>query len=165
MFRRSALTLLVALTLPLAAYAQQPSAGEKAAKPGMMEVSAKALKFAPMEIAGFVPGLELAVVNGDPSKEGPYTVRLKLPAGYSFPGHWHPNDENLTVVSGTFLLAMGEKTDKTALKKYTPGDYLFLPAKMAHFGGVEGETIVQLHGAGPFGITVTEDVPGALKKQ
>ena len=164
MVRRSALLALVLpLAFPVAVAAQQPAAKEKAAPVAMSEVLASSLKWGPLEQPGFVPGIQLAVVTGDPSKPAPYTVRLRFPAGYVFPGHWHPNDENLTVLSGTFLLGMGEKTDKTALKKYTAGDYLLLPARMAHFGGVEGETEIQLHGIGPFSITVTEEIPGAAK--
>ena len=162
--RTSLLVLMVPLAFPLAAAAQQPTAAQKeSGAPAMAEVSAASLKWTPAEIPGFVPGLEMAVVSGDPSKTEAYTMRLRLPAGYVFPGHWHPNTEHLTVLSGTFLLAMGEKTDKSALKKYGAGDYLLLPGKMAHFGGAEGATVVQLHGVGPFGITVTEQIPGAVK--
>jgi quercetin dioxygenase-like cupin family protein len=164
MFRRCApLFVLTLLAIPATAVSQQPTSSTKAA--GMASVIATGLKWAPAEIPGFVPGLEMAVVAGDPSKAEPYTLRLRFPADYVFPAHWHPQTENLTVLSGTFLLGMGDKTDKAALKTYTAGDYLYLPGTMPHFGGVKGaNVVVQLHGVGPFGITVTEDIPGALKK-
>ena len=80
------------------------------------------------------------------------TVRLQLPAGYRFPVHWHPGAENLTVVSGTFLLGVGDTFDSNALRTYAPGDYIYIPPRHAHFGGsgAQGPTIIQLHGQGPF---------------
>jgi quercetin dioxygenase-like cupin family protein len=163
MFRRSVLAVLaVAFVVPASAKAQQPAAAEKGSK-AMAEVSARSLDWQPANIPGFVPGMQLAVVSGDPGKDGPYTMRLRFPSGYAFPSHWHPKDENLTVLSGKFLLGMGAKTDVAALKTYGPGDYLFMPATMPHFGRVEGETIIQLHGVGPFDITVVEAIAGAIK--
>jgi uncharacterized RmlC-like cupin family protein len=64
--------------------------------------------------------------------------------------------ENLTVLSGTFQLAMGERVDNAQLKSYGAGDYLFIPAKHPHFGGVRGATIIQLHGEGPFTINLVD---------
>jgi uncharacterized protein (TIGR02246 family) len=105
--------------------------------------------FAPQ---GFDPGMKLAVLSGDPGAKGPYVVRLQFPAGYRFPVHWHPGIENLTVVSGTFQLGMGNTADWNALKNYGPGDFLYIPPKHAHFGGsaAQGASVIQLHGEGPF---------------
>lgn len=101
---------------------------------------------------GFDRGMKLAVMHGDPGKKGDYVVRLMFPAGYRFPVHWHPTAEHLTVVSGTFQLAMGNSADWNALKSYAPGDFLYLPARHAHFGGstAQGPSVIQLHGEGPF---------------
>jgi quercetin dioxygenase-like cupin family protein len=101
---------------------------------------------------GFDPGMKLAVLSGDPGAKGPYVVRLQFPAGYRFPVHWHPGVENLTVVSGTFQLGMGNIADWNALKNYGPGDFLYIPPKHAHFGGsaAQGPSVIQLHGEGPF---------------
>ena len=106
--------------------------------------------------AGFDPGMKLAVLRGDPGKSGPYTVRLQFPAGYRFPVHWHPGAENLTVVSGTFQLGMGNTADWGALKNYAPGDYIYIPPRHAHFGGspANGPSVIQLHGQGPFQVIV-----------
>ena len=103
---------------------------------------------------GFNPGAKLAVINGDPNKPGEYTVRLMFPAGYKFPVHFHPGAENLTVVSGTFQLGMGDTADYSAVKNYTDGDFIYIPPRHAHFGGngASGPTVVQLHGQGPFQI-------------
>ena len=115
-------------------------------------VAASSLTWSDFERPGFDPGIGLAVLHGDPSKSGSYTVRLQLPAGYRFPVHWHPSAENLTVVSGTFLLGMGNTSDGNAMKTYSTGDYIYIPPRHAHFGGsgADGPTIVQLHGQGPF---------------
>ena len=160
MLRHSAIIVLAVLLLPAALNAQQ--ATSQKASP-MAEVTAKSLTWTAAAIPGFVPGMEMAVVNGDPGKEGTYTIRLRFPAGYAFPAHWHPQDENLTVLSGSFQLGMGDKTNASALKTYGPGDFLYMPATVPHYGRVEGVTIIQLHGTGPFSVTVVEQIPGAAK--
>ena len=109
--------------------------------------------FAP---AGFDPGMKLAVLHGDPGVKGDYVLRLLFPAGYRFPVHWHPGVENLTVVSGTFLLGMGNSADWNAVKTYSPGDFFYIPPRHAHFGGsaAGGPSVIQLHGQGPFLLTL-----------
>ena len=104
------------------------------------------------QVPGFDPGSKIAVLHGNPAGKGDYTLRLQFPDGYRFPVHWHPGGEHLTVLSGTFLLGMGNTADPTALHTYGPGDFLYIPARHAHFGGATGTTIIQLHGEGPFEI-------------
>jgi hypothetical protein len=99
------------------------------------------------------PGAKFAVLEGDPSKEGPFAMRVKAPDGYVIPPHWHPKVERLTVIAGTFNLGMGEKFDPGALRPMPAGSYGYWPAGMRHFVRVKGETIVQLHGIGPWQIT------------
>lgn len=114
---------------------------------------ASALTYAPLEVPGFDPGLRLAVVHGNPMGEsGDYTVRLVLPAGYRFPPHYHPMPENLTVLRGTFLIAMGTDQNPDAIEEFGPGAFLYFPPEQPHYGGAEGETEVQLHGKAPFKI-------------
>lgn len=97
------------------------------------------------------PGLELAVLSGDPAKEGdPFVIRLKLRDGLTVPPHWHPIDEHLTILTGTLHIGMGEKFDRAATTALTPGTYSHMPKEMRHFVWAEGETILQLHGIGPF---------------
>ena len=97
-------------------------------------------------------GAKYAVLEGDPSKEGPFTMRLRLPGGYRIPPHTHPKTERLTVLSGTFLLGMGDRFDKKGLQALPEGTYGFWPAGMKHFASCRGETVVQLHGMGPWQI-------------
>jgi quercetin dioxygenase-like cupin family protein len=101
----------------------------------------------------FEKGSMMSVVSGDPSKEGLYCVRLKMPAGYRINPHWHPTDENVTVISGTFALGMGEKFDKATMKELPPGGFALLPAQMRHYAMAKTAAIVQVHGMGPFALT------------
>lgn len=99
------------------------------------------------------PGGQAIVLQGDPSKEGPYTLRSKLPDGYVIPPHWHPSAENVTVLSGTLHIGMGETFDKSKSEAIQAGGFLSMPAQMRHFAWIEGETVLQVHGMGPFDIT------------
>lgn len=120
-------------------------------------VPADKVAFAPIDVPGFKPGMNIAVVHGNPDAEsGTYVVRLKFPDGYTFPPHWHPMAENVTVLSGTFMLGMGEKVDASGVAAYSPGAFLHIPGKMAHFGGAKGTTIIQLHGQAPFKIELVK---------
>jgi quercetin dioxygenase-like cupin family protein len=128
----------------------------------MVMYSADSLSWSPLELPEFAPGTEIAVLNGNPAGSGQYTVRLRFPDGYLFPAHWHPMDEHLTVVSGTFLLGMGDRFNSLDdVRVYHPGDFLVAPARMPHYGGARGVTVIQLHGEGPFGTTTVDPyVPG-----
>lgn len=118
-------------------------------------IAADALEWSPITPPGFDVGMEIAPVQGDPGVDGgAYTLRLRFPDGYRFPPHFHPNAENVTVLDGTFLLAMGEAADEGRLQTYRPGDYIYIAGEHPHFGGVRGATTIQLHGTGPFDIIV-----------
>ncbi|NIP78745.1 MAG: cupin domain-containing protein [Gemmatimonadetes bacterium] len=139
-------------------------ASSQAADGPLVPVANAALDWAPITPPGFDEGMEIAGVYGDPAAAGKaYTLRLRLPDGYRFPPHFHPKAENVTVLDGTFLLAMGEEVDDDRLQAYAPGDYLFIEPEHPHFGGARGETTIQLHGVGPFEIIVVgspEDTRG-----
>src|SRR5262245_22982071 len=115
--------------------------------------------FAPADIQwgpappGLPAGAKAAVLEGDPSKEGPFTIRAQMPDGYKVPPHWHPAIEHVTVISGTLHLGMGDKIDKAAAKTLPAGSFSYMPAQMHHFAWMEGETVLQIHGMGPWGIT------------
>jgi hypothetical protein len=97
-------------------------------------------------------GAQIAVLEGDPSKEGPFVFRVKVPDGYRIPVHTHPKTERVTVISGTFNIGMGDKFDQAATEPMPAGTYGFWEAGMKHFVWVKGETIVQFHGQGPWSI-------------
>ena len=113
--------------------------------------------------AVFPPGAEFAVMQGDPSKAEPFTVRLRFPNGYRIPPHTHPTAENVTVLSGTFLAGMGAKFDESALKALGRDDFASIPADHAHYAMARGLTVVQVHAIGPFALTYVNpaDTPAA----
>ena len=98
-------------------------------------------------------GAEAAVLFGDPSKEGPFVLRLKLPKGYVIPPHSHPKPEILTVLSGTFQIGMGDTADKSKVKPLAAGGFFGFPPGMNHFAYTDEETVVQLNSIGPWGLT------------
>ena len=103
-------------------------------------------------LASLPPGAKIALLEGDPAKAGPFVMRLRLPDGYRVPPHVHPKAERLTVISGTFNLGMGDKFDSKAGREMPAGTFGTWPAGMKHFVWAKGETIVQLHGDGPWQI-------------
>ena len=99
------------------------------------------------------PGGKMAVMLGDPSKPDMYILRAKLPAGYKIPAHWHPTTENITVLSGVFMMGEGDKLDAATAKAYPAGSIMSMPAKQHHFAMTKKETVIEVSGMGPFAIT------------
>ena len=102
----------------------------------------------------FLPrGAKLAVLEGDPGASGVYTLRLRLPNGYTIKSHFHPTDEHITVLSGTFLVGMGDTVKARATQRLTAGGFITAPKDAHHYALARGVTIIQVHGEGPFQIT------------
>ncbi|SRR5713101_5074187 len=97
-------------------------------------------------------GAKIAVLEGDPTKDGPFVFRAKLPDGYRIPPHTHPRVERITVISGTFNVGMGDRFDQTKTQAMPAGTYGFWPAGMKHFVWAKGETVIQFHGTGPWSL-------------
>jgi len=110
-------------------------------------------------------GAQIAVLEGNPSEKGPITLRLKFPANYVIPAHWHSMAERLTVLSGSFHVGMGDKLDRQASQTLEPGGFVSLPALMRHFAWASAPTIVQISLEGPFDIFYVnpEDNPNPQK--
>ena len=113
--------------------------------------------------AVFPAGAEMAVLQGDPSKSAPFTVRLRFPNGYKIAPHWHPTDEYLTVIQGTFKVGMGTKFDEATMLVLPTGGFATAPAKEPHYSAAQGATIVQINSMGPFALTYVNpaDAPKA----
>jgi quercetin dioxygenase-like cupin family protein len=114
------------------------------------------------------PGAEIAVVSGDPNKEGsPFVLRLRYRGKARIPPHWHPTDEHLTILSGTFKLGMGKSGDEGVTTALGAGAYAFVSAKMPHYAWADGGTVIQVHGIGPFVINYVNpaDDPNAAGKK
>lgn len=101
----------------------------------------------------FPAGAEMAVLQGDPTSNQEFTVRLRFPNGYKIAPHTHPTTENVTVLKGTFLAGMGERFDESAMKAFGRDGFASIPADHAHFAMARGQTIVQVHAIGPFVLT------------
>lgn len=102
--------------------------------------------------ASLPAGAKIAILEGDPAKEGFFTMRLSMPDGYKIPPHTHTKIERVTVISGTFNLGMGEKFDQNATQELPAGTFGFWPAGMKHFAWAKGATVIQAHGVGPWKI-------------
>ena len=98
------------------------------------------------------PGAKITVLEGDPTKPGPFTMRIMFPAGYKIPPHWHPAVEHATVISGALNMGIGDKFGPVRTKGLPTGSFSIMPAMMHHFAWVKEETIIQVHGIGPWGI-------------
>ncbi len=112
------------------------------------------------------PGARMAVLEGDPTKEGLFVVRFQFPDGYRVAPHTHPKTERVTVISGILYLATGEALDRSSAKKLPAGSFAYWPAGMKHTAWSEGETVIQLHGVGPWQINYVNpaDDPRNAKK-
>jgi quercetin dioxygenase-like cupin family protein len=98
-----------------------------------------------------IKGCEIAVIEGNlDSADQPFVARFHCSDGAKTPPHWHPTDENLTVLKGTFLVGTGESFDESKLQAMNFGSYMMMPKEMRHFGMAKGDLILQVHGIGPF---------------
>ena len=96
------------------------------------------------------PGAQLAVLEGNPlAPSGDYTVRLKMPDGYRIAPHWHPLRENVTVISGSFKVGMGDHFDESSMMSFPAGSFAYLDPDMHHYAMAKGEVVVQIHGMSP----------------
>jgi hypothetical protein len=100
------------------------------------------------------PGVQIATLHGDTTKAEPFTLRIKWPRCYVAPPHWHPYDQEITVLSGTFMIGFGEKIDKAQTKTLTAGDYIFIPANTRYYDWTLSETILQVSAMGPQKVTL-----------
>jgi quercetin dioxygenase-like cupin family protein len=116
--------------------------------------------------AALPAGAKMALLEGDPTKEGPFVVRFQFPDGYHVAPHTHPKTERVTVISGILYLATGEALDRASAKQLPAGSFGYWPPGMKHTAWSEGETIIQLHGIGPWQITYVNpaDDPRNAKK-
>ena len=125
--------------------------------------SAKEVKWgAPPPV--FPPGAKFAVISGDPAATGLITVRFDMPAGYTLAPHFHPTDEYVTVLKGSFSLGMGDVIDKAHAVTLTAGGYGVAPANMHHYAYTVTGGTIQVHMQGPFAITYVNPADDPSKK-
>ena len=136
--------------------------GQEAKIHGLIQPSEVDWGAAPVSIP---PGAQGAVLEGDLAKAGPFTLRLKLPNGYRIPMHYHPAIEHITVIQGTFVLSMVDKANVKTEKSLGVGSFAFMPPGRRHTLRAQGETIVQLHGVGPWGVIYVNPSDDPRRKQ
>ncbi len=101
----------------------------------------------------FPPSVRLAVVVGQPSEAGPYTIRVKAPHGAKLMPHRHPEDRVYTVISGVFYIGLGDQFDADKLHAYPAGSVIVLPGNTSHFHWAKSsEYITQVSAIGPLGL-------------
>jgi quercetin dioxygenase-like cupin family protein len=132
--------------------------------PSTHMVSAADMKWGPVPPI-FEKGAFITVVSGDVDKPGPFVVRLKMPAGYKIAPHWHPTDENVTVLAGTFALGMGDTFDEASMTEGTVGHFALLPANMRHYAMAKTDAMVQVHGNGPFKLNYVNEADDPSKRE
>jgi quercetin dioxygenase-like cupin family protein len=101
---------------------------------------------------GLPPEAQLAVLSGDPGKEGMFTIRLKFPANYAVPPHHHPSDELVTVIEGQMSIGMGDTLDRAKAATLGQAGYIALPANMNHYAFTGSGATIQITSHGPFQI-------------
>jgi quercetin dioxygenase-like cupin family protein len=143
--RKAVLTTLLLSLLPAASLAADE---HTTAKPDT-------LNWIPVP-PGLPAGAEAAVLSGDPSQEGLFVVRVRMPGDYKVPPHTHPTDENLTVISGTFHVAMGGKFDTGKSETLGAGGFAHMPKNTQHYAWSAAPTIIQIEGMGPFVINYVD---------
>ena len=112
-------------------------------------------KVVPLHVGGKL--MTADVLSGDPTKAGaPYVIRLHNYDNQVVPPHWHPEDEHVVVIKGRWHFAHGDTFDRSRLQPLEVGDYVMVPKRMNHFAWAEGDTVVQVHGIGPFTINFTD---------
>lgn len=116
------------------------------------------------DVPSLPPGAKIAVIEGKMSEAQAFTVRLKFPANYKLPAHWHPAVERVTVLSGTFHMGTGDKLDPGNAMPLGVGSIAIMQPKTTYFAWTKEETVVQLHGTGPWGVTYVNEADDPRKK-
>ena len=103
--------------------------------------------------AAFPPSVRLAVIVGEPSEAGPYTIRIRVPRGVKLMPHRHPEDRVYTVISGVFYIGLGDRFNAETLEAYPPGSVIVLPGNTSHFHWAKSsEYVTQVTAIGPLGL-------------
>ena len=152
MFRSAA--LMAAAGLSTAAFAQAPAAHQM--------YTAKDLKW---EDSPALPkGAKIALIEGPMNEAKPFIARIKVPSNTKIAPHWHPAIEHVTVISGKFAMGLGEKWDEKGMHTLGAGDVMIMQPKTPHYAMAKGETVVQIHGVGPWGVTYVNDADDPRKQ-
>ncbi|MCI0637738.1 MAG: cupin domain-containing protein [Gemmataceae bacterium] len=159
------ITLGIVAAATLAVWTGAQAGGEKGhdADKNHVVVIPDNIKWGPAP-PGLPAGAKVAVLTGDPGKSEPYVLRVLLPEGYKVSPHWHPSDENVTVLKGTLMVGKGETFSAEKSMAVPAGGFARMPKQMRHFAWTKAETIIQVHGVGPFDIVYVNAADDPRKK-
>jgi len=115
--------------------------------------------------ASLPSGVKMALLQGSPEAAGPFVMRLKMPKDGRVPAHTHPGTEQVTIISGTVHMGMGKRPDADKVKTLPAGSFVIIPAGVPHFVWAEEETVVQIHGVGPWGVTYADPATDPRNKK
>lgn len=147
----------------LAALIAAPAGAGEYTMEGHISIIPSELKWVDAPSIG--PGAKMVVLEGDLKQAVPFTFRVKLPPHLKIAPHTHPVFERVTVLSGDFHLGIGEKFDSAKARAYPPGAVTMMPMGMPMFAYTASkETIIQIHGTGPWGITYLNPADDPRKK-
>jgi len=147
---------LLTMLVTLAVFAAEPSPAQEAERTTEVPVGAVHIALEPGDLdwqpapATLPAGARMAVLEGDPSKEGPFTIRIEAPAGYKVAPHTHPEIEHVTVLSGRAGIGLGETWDGEKIEYAGPGGFFVMHPSVAHFAMVQEDSILQIHAVGPW---------------
>jgi quercetin dioxygenase-like cupin family protein len=166
--RKNRVAIVWAVAAALAAMVAVASSQEKKEA----EAAHKIVHYGDLKWTPIIKGCDIATVEGDFNVEGqPFVIRFRCADGAKTPAHWHPTDEYVTVLKGTFLVGTGETYDESKLQAMNVGNFILMPKEMRHFAVAKGETIIQVHGTGPFKVNwvnpaevLPPDKPAAAEK-
>ena len=166
--RKNRVAIVWAVAAALAAMVAVASSQEKKEA----EAAHKIVHYGDLKWTPIIKGCDIATVEGDFNVEGqPFVIRFRCADGAKTPAHWHPTDEYVTVLKGIFLVGTGETYDESKLQTMNVGNFILMPKEMRHFAVAKGETIIQVHGTGPFKVNwvnpaevLPPDKPAAAEK-
>jgi quercetin dioxygenase-like cupin family protein len=139
-----------------------PTAGSPQAHSDHLMVEPADLSWA--DVPSLPAGAKIAVIEGPMNEAKPFTMRLRLPADYQVPAHFHSAIEHVTVINGTFNMGMGDKLDSKATQALGPGSVAIMQPGTRHFAWTKEETVVQVHGVGPWTVTYVNAADDPRKK-
>jgi anti-sigma factor ChrR (cupin superfamily) len=116
------------------------------------------------DVPSLPPGAKVTVIEGPLHEAVPFTIRLKFPADYKIPAHWHPAIEHVTVISGTFNMGVGDKLDLPKTTALSAGSVAIMQPKTHHFAWTKEDIIIQVHGVGPWAINYVDPADDPRKK-
>lgn len=162
-FTSRIIAVMSVLAVPLV-HAQEPTNPAAAVLKEHIMVTPAEVKWADCP-PSLPPGAKCANIEGDRSAPNVlFTYRLKMPDKYRIAPHFHPADEHLTVISGTFKMGLGGKFDEKSMKPMVAGSFMVMPKGAPHYAMTEGDTVLQVHAIGPWDLTYVNPADDLRKK-